>query len=259
MNQLEELYSFYENEGKEELRLVENGFHYLERLTASHYLNQVLKPNSRILDSCAGSGVYALDLVERGHRVTAGDIVPRNVELIKQAAQKNHSLEEIYCGDALDLSRFGSESFDAVLCMGALYHLDEEKDRRRVLEESVRVLRPGGFLFCTYMNRYAVILNNTVGSVENIQEILSFSKEGKEGIFYASTPEESQALMADLNLEIMNHVALDGISNFLYATTGRIDEEGLHRWYDYHFSVCEVPSLLGYSYHNLLIGRKRAV
>lgn len=95
--------------------------------------------------------------------------------------------------------------------------------------------------------------------MENIQEILSFSKEGKEGIFYASTPQESQALMADLNLEIMNHVALDGISNFLYATTGRIDEEGLHRWYDYHFFVCEVPSLLGYSYHNLLIGRKRAV
>ena len=95
--------------------------------------------------------------------------------------------------------------------------------------------------------------------MENIQEILSLSKEGKEGIFYASTPEESQALMADLNLEIMNHVALDGISNFLYATTGRIDEEGLHRWYDYHFSVCEVPSLLVYSYHNLLIGRKRAV
>lgn len=259
MKQLEELCSFYENEGKEELRLAENGFHYLERLTASHYLNQLLKPNSRILDSCAGSGVYALFLAEQGHKVIAGDIVPRNVELIKQAQQQNHSLEDVYCGDALDLSRFASESFDAVLCMGALYHLDEEKDRKRVIEESMRLLRPGGLLFCTYMNRYAVILNNTIGSVENIHEILSFSREGKEGIFYASTPEESQTLLTDLNLEIINHVALDGISNFLYATAGRIDEEGLKRWYDYHFSVCEVPSLLGYSYHNLLVGRKKSV
>lgn len=256
MDQFEQLSAFYENEGKEQLRFMEGGAHYLEFLTASRYLRRILRPGSHILDSCAGTGAYALLLARQGHIVTAGDIVPYNVRQMEEDQRQNPLLAEIYCGDALDLSRFAPESFDAVLCMGALYHLHDPEERRRAIAESLRVLRPGGFLACTYMNRYAVILNNTAGGLENVGEILSFAKEGSEGIFYASTPEESARLLTDFGVQVLCHVALDGISIFLHDTAGLIDDEGLRRWYDYHFAVCEVPSLLGYSYHNLLIGRK---
>ncbi len=256
MGRFEQLRSFYENEGKEELRLLKDGPQYLEFLTASRYLQQVLPPHSRILDSCAGTGVYALFLAEQGHKVTAGDLIPYNVQQMEHLQKGRPLLEEVYCGDALDLSRFSDESFDVVLCMGALYHLHEAADRRKVIAESLRVLRPNGLLVCTYMNRYAVILNDAFGDVENIEEILSFAQEGKEGIFYASTPEESEQMLRDFGVEILHHAALDGVSNFLHSTTGLINETGLKRWYAYHFAVCEVPSLLGYSYHNLLIGRK---
>ena len=72
-------------EGKEQFRFMEGSPHYLEFLTASHYLQGVLKSNSKILDTCAGTGAYALMLARQGHMVTAGDIVPYNVELMKQA------------------------------------------------------------------------------------------------------------------------------------------------------------------------------
>ncbi len=256
MKQFEQMQAFYENEGREQLRFMEGNPHYLEFLTASHYLLRTLKPGSRILDSCAGAGAYALLLARQGHMVTAGDIVPYNVELMEQAQSQEPLLSEIYCGDTLDLSRFAPESFDAVLCMGALYHLHDPAERQRAVSESLRVLKPGGILACTYMNRYAVILNNIAGDVENIDEILSFVQDGHEGIFYASTPEENIQLISDFGVQVLHHVALDGVSIFLHDTTGLISDEGLQRFKEYHFAVCEVPSLLGCSYHNLLIGRK---
>lgn len=255
MKRLEELQAFYENEGEEELRLMEEGPHYLEFLTATRYLNRYLLPSSRILDHCAGSGAYAFYLARQGHQVTAGDVVPYNVDCIREKQQQQPLLTDIYCGDALNLSRFADHSFDAVLCMGALYHLDKPQDRHQAVSESLRVLRPGGVFACTYMNRYGVILNDASGSLDNLDDILRFLAEGTEGIFYASTPEETQALMEEFGLEPLCHVALDGVSNLLHRTAGLLDDTGMKRWREVHQQSCEVPSLLGASYHNLYMGR----
>lgn len=253
---LDKLAAFYENEGEEELRLLPEGAHYLEFLTAARYLFRYLPAGCDILDSCAGTGAYAFYLAQQGHRVTAGDIVPYNVDRMRAKQAEAPRLAGLYQGDAGELSAFAGQSFDAVLCMGALYHMEEEAQRRRVVEESLRVLRDGGLLACTYMNRYAVILNNAVGPLDNLEEILRFAKDGREGIFYASTPEETAALLAGYGLEILCHVALDGVSNFLHTTAGLLDDTGFRRWREYHFAVCEVPSLLGCSYHNLILCRK---
>lgn len=258
MQHLEQLNAFYKNEGEEELRLQENGPQYLEFLTAVKYMEKFLPPNSKILDSCAGSGVYSFYLAKRGHAVTAGDIVPYNVNVISQKEKENRMLTVIYRGDARDLSRFADGSFDAVLCMGAFYHLHKEEERRRVVNESLRVLADNGLFFGTYMNRYAVILQNCKANLANIDEILRFAKDGREGIFYASTPEETERLMSSCGLKKLCHVALDGMGVFLYKTANLIDEEGLSKWREYHFAVCEEESLLGCGYHNMFIGRRSA-
>lgn len=257
MKDLKQLEKFYEDDGKEELRLQESSPQYIEFLVATKYLSQSLPPSARILDSCAGTGVYAFYLAEQGHRVTAGDVVRRNVEILRTIQEKSPLLAGVYEGDALDLSRFPPGSFDAVLCMGALYHLHAPADRRLVVEESLRLLPEGGLFACTYMNRYAVILNNMAGSLDNIGEVLEFVQRGVEGIFYASTPEETAGLMGACGLEPVCHVALDGMAAYLRESAGILDDTGLRRWRDYHLAVCEVPSLLGSSYHNLFIGRKR--
>lgn len=256
MKQFDELRAFYENEGDEELRLREESPHYIEFLTATRYLDKLLPPSCKVLDSCAGGGVYAFYLAERGHSVTAGDIVPRNVELLREKQRQRPLLAGIYRGDALDLSRFADGAFDAVLCMGALYHMVDPADRRRAVQESLRVLRPGGVLACTYMSRYGVILGDASGELGNLEDILRFIWEGTEGIFYASTPEETEALMAELGIEKLCHTALDGVANFLRHTAGLLNDTGVQRWRDVHFATCETPGLLGYSYHNLFVGRR---
>jgi hypothetical protein len=100
-------------------------------------------------------------------------------------------------------------------------------------------------------------LNNSAGSLENIDEILSYAENGLEGVFYASTPEEISALMNSRGIAPLAHVALDGLANFMGHTSGLLNKKGAERWRRYHFAACETPSLLGYSYHNMFIGKKQ--
>lgn len=61
-------------------------------------------------------------------------------------------------GDARNLD-FETDSMDAVLLLGPLYHLQERPDRIAALEESLRVLKPGGVLFCAAISRFASFLD----------------------------------------------------------------------------------------------------
>lgn len=258
MEPRDELRRFYENEGREEHRLAPNSIQHLEFLTAVRYLDRHLPKNSKVLDSCAGSGVYAYHLARQGHAVTAGDLIPYNVERILASRGDAPALAAVHQLDAANLSRFEDASFDAVLCMGALYHLLNEADREKAVAESLRVLRPGGVFAATYMNRYAVILNNLTPELENLDDMLQFSKRGVEGIFYASTPEEMKGLMADFGVEKLCHIPLDGMAFFLVHTAGLVQPSAFERWKEYHFAVCEDESNLGSSYHCIFIGRKPA-
>jgi hypothetical protein len=53
------------------------------------------------------------------------------------------------------------------------------------------------------------------------------------------------------------HAGLDGMACFMSQTSRLLNKKGAERWRRYHFAVCETPSLLGYSYHNMYIGKKR--
>ena len=256
MNHLDRVIGFYEGEGDEDLRLQPGGAHFLEYTTAMRYLLMHLPKGGKVLDSCAGTGAYAFALAGEGFPVTAGDIVPFNVETMRKKQHGRAALSEIYEGNALYLSGFGDGAFDGVLCMGALYHLPDEADRIRAVAEGLRVLRPGGVFAATYMNRYAVILNNSGGDLDNLDEILMYARDGLEGVFFASTPRETEKLMDDRGLEKLCHIALDGVVNFLHGTAGVLSHKGADRWSEFHKMTCEDPSLLGYSYHNLYIGRK---
>ncbi len=256
MENLQALEAFYTEESPEGLRLAKTSAQRLEFEVAEDTLRCFLPPACTLLDSCAGTGVYAFHLAGLGHRVTAGDFVACNVAAMEAENQKQPRLMGISQMDARNLSRFADESFDAVLCMGALYHLHEEADRAKVLAECRRVLRPGGLLFASYMNRFAVIQNNARGALENLDEIMQYLHSGIEGVFYASTPEAFTGFMEAGGFAQRRHLSMDGIANFLYATTGLIDEDGLNRWKSYHKATCEVPSLLGAGYHNLFVGQK---
>jgi SAM-dependent methyltransferase len=80
-------------------------------------------------------------------------IVPKHIDIIRDRISGNQSIRDIYVLDARDLSVFDDASFDAVLCMGAMYHLKDRNERRKVVSECLRVLKADGLLFSAYINR----------------------------------------------------------------------------------------------------------
>lgn len=253
---LENLIRYYEQEYKEDERLIKDRAHAVEFLTTVRYFDKVFPRDAKILDACAGTGAYSFYLAKGGHRVTAGDIVENNVSIIKEKQAKTPSLFEIYNGSVLDLSRFEDESFDVVLCMGAMYHLKNKCDREKAIEECLRVLKNDGIIVLSYINKYAVILNNYEDQIRNMDELLQYNIESHRDIFYATTPKEITTTMKDNGVKPLHNIATDGIGYLISSKINNSSEENYEKWLQLHFETCEEESLLGYSLHGLFIGSK---
>ena len=110
----------YENY-REEDRLTTNNARRIEFLTTSRIIDELIDGKKKILDCAAGTGIYAFHLADNGHDVTATDITPRHIEIIRDTlTTKNYQMQtEIL--DAANMSIFADESFDVVLNMGPFY------------------------------------------------------------------------------------------------------------------------------------------
>lgn len=109
-----------------------------------------LAPGARVLDVGCGTGVYL-------KRFAAMGLEPVGVEpapgMLETARRDNPGLE-IKLGVATELP-FADASFDAVTAIEVLRYLHVE-DVRRSFSEMLRVLKPGGFVFVTLVNRLAL-------------------------------------------------------------------------------------------------------
>lgn len=96
-----------------------------------------LKPGARVLEVGCGTGLLTEEIAKRGVKVFSLDI---SQELLKKARDKSGNREIVFfCSSAYELG-FAADSFDSVIGMSVLHHLDME----RALSEFHRILRKGG-------------------------------------------------------------------------------------------------------------------
>lgn len=200
----------YYNSYDEDGRLFRDHNHQLEWLTTMHYFNSVIPPRSRIFDGCAGTGNYAFALAGQGNHVVASDIVPRNVEIMRQKQMQKPLLQDIFEGDICQPNHYKDRYFDVVLCMGAFYHL-EEKARDRALEQCLRLLKSDGILVIAYINVMAALYLNLDANLENMEEILKCYDTGSFGdSFTYMLPEDIEKMARQRRLKILHHLSSDG-------------------------------------------------
>jgi len=153
-----EIASYYE-QGREADRLsVDRG--ELERVRTQSILARHLPPPpATIVDVGGATGVYAFPLAQAGYRVNLIEPVALHLEQARdRSAQSGVVLESIASGDARHLE-VGSETADAVLLLGPLYHLVERSDRVLAIREARRVLKPGGVLVAAAISRFASFID----------------------------------------------------------------------------------------------------
>ena len=154
------------------------------------------------------------------------------------------------------MSVFEDDSFDVVLCMGALYHLKSVEERQKCIAECLRVLKKGGIFVLAYINRNPCVLYQFFQKPKDIAFQSKLIETGDNGLFYAAGFDEIEKIILDFSLTKIRNIGVDGSAYPLQKKINRLSKKGFEDFVTYHFSVCEEPSVIGNSMHGLLIARK---
>lgn len=257
------LTSYYENYD-EEHRLTNFRRGKLEYLTTMGYIQAYLKPGDRILEIGAGTGRYSLALAEMGYEVTAVELVPHNLEILKSKITPEMKLTALE-GNALDLSMLQNDSFGMTLLLGPLYHLYTRADKERAISEALRVTKPGGIVMAAYcitegtMIEY-VFKRNMLGTMlgKELLDLKTFDlRSDPSELFDLVRKADIDRMMAGFPVQRLHYVATDGFSYFMRKELEEMDEQAFSVFLTYHLTVCENPDLVGATAHSLDIFRKR--
>ena len=260
MSYLEQYYNNYDEERR---LLSQHG--QVEYLTTMKYIRECLSGTDEpsILEVGAGTGRYSVTLSKQGYRVTAVELVPHNLEVLKSKLDGSEPITAIQ-GNALDLSVLPNASFDLTMLLGPMYHLYTREDKIRALAEAVRVTKPGGYILVAYCMNEPTVIQYVFG-LNHLHEVMELGmitpdwhcvSEPKE-IFELVRTEDIASLDAEFPVERIKLIAADGATNYRREYIDAMDEDTFSKWMEYHLTVCERQDLIGASHHTLDILKKK--
>lgn len=144
----ETITEFFDEIGEREWTRFEDGRTPLSSVaTHTRMLERHVRGGDRVLDAGCGPGRFTLELQRLGAHVTALDMSPVQLELLRQRVPD----VETHVGDITDLSRFADDTFDVTVCYGGplSYLLDHAE---RAVAELARVTKSGGHLIASVMS-----------------------------------------------------------------------------------------------------------
>ncbi|MDP9238212.1 MAG: methyltransferase domain-containing protein [Chloroflexota bacterium] len=231
-------------------------------------LDEYLPPApARVLDIGSGPGRYAIELTRRGYQVTLADISEAELALAREkATEAGVTLSAVTKADARDLRQFEDGGFDAVLLMGPLYHLLEESDRRRAVDEAVRVVRTDGIVMATNITRYAAIrFWAKHAPMQVVERRAVYDQQAATGKtpnavgftdLYLMRPAELAALFNGTGVVHIVTIACEGVVSMIREKLDELDGEPWDYWVDLNYRLGKDPDTHGLAEHLLYVGRK---
>ena len=133
--------------------------YYFERRLKRLQAEVPTNTNIAILDFGGGSGLFTLELQNKGyHNIHLLDLSPVQIQ---QAQEKG--LRNTHCGDENYLvQHFPAQSFDFVFLCDVIEHVENPP---AVLRKIHSILKPEGKIFLTYPNPYWVPVLNVLGNI----------------------------------------------------------------------------------------------
>jgi len=212
------------------------------------------KKDVRIADIGAGCGAYSIPLYNEGYDVTAIELVKHNLGVMK----KNCPNLKAYQGNAMDLKKLETDSFDLVLMFGPLYHLYNNDDKIKALLEAKRIVKKSGVTMVAYtMNEYSIL---TYGFKEgHIRECLENGSIDRDFHVRASevnlydyvTLSDIDALNRAAGLKRIGIFSPDGAADYMRISLNAMDEETFKLFIDYQKSICMRADLIGAGSHTV--------
>lgn len=256
---------------REWTRLIRDSYHRLELETTLFFLNKYLTKNSFILDAGSGPGRYTIELAKKGHNLVLLDLSEKNVELAKQKIKEEgveNKVKECIAGSITDLSRFKDNSFDSVLCLGgALSHIHPEKERKKVINELIRISKKNALIFVSVMGRLSIINLSLVVQNKEIKKkhFLDYSLTGDDFYWFGRKRyahyfllDELKKLFDTKKVKFITQVGLEGLGSSQISLINELNnnKKAWKNWIAVHQKYCTSPSVADVSNHFMVIYKK---
>ena len=124
-------------------------------LLVCEHLRRAGLSQPRILEVGCGTGWLSSKLVELGS-LSAIDLSPKAIEIARQ-----RHVQATFIADDFFAHDFGSEPFDAIVCIETLFYVP---DQPRFVAKLAELLRPGGFLGLSCINKFVYERSSDIGA-----------------------------------------------------------------------------------------------
>ena len=189
-----------------------------EKIVFKKYINK----DSKILDLGCGAGRTTINLFKNGYTNIIGlDIADKLIEFAKEYSKKNSLDIDFVVGDATKLN-YEDNTFDVVIfSFNGMQCIPGLENRRNVLKEVYRVLKPGGYYIFTahdrhdpnspqYLPFWEKIENDwkngiNESGVECLGDLITTDPAGEEAFIHFSTIDELKSFISEQPFEIVEY------------------------------------------------------
>lgn len=277
---LDKISKYYNaNVEREWQRLKRDSYHEIEFEVTNAFLAKFLPKTSTVVDVGCGPGRYAIELIRQGHSVALADLSAKSIDHAKSridAEGLGNNLLGAHVMSATNLGSLGEGIFDACLLFGPLYHLLKMEDRRQVIADARKVVRPGGLVFAAIINRLCPIRDFMFGRIDEF--VVDIAEKPDElfdlahnGLFVTSVPDpnfpdayfseldEVPKMFSENGIDLVETFGCEGMAAHLDEKTDKIAANPI-AWKNFLkllVTTATTPTAIGASEHVVFVGKVR--
>jgi SAM-dependent methyltransferase len=244
----------------------------IEFVSTLRLMDKYFPKQGRVCDIGGGTGRYTIELLRKGYLVTLFDLSDEEIRLAGiQLNKYGLSAEQLIIGDARDMSMFASDTFDAALLLGPIYHVIEPQERAKALQELKRILKPQGVAIIAYLNSWGIIKTGIVDFSDWYKDVSFLHSMLSEHTFpgqtlsgftecYWSTPEAALREIEQAGLEVVNYAGAESFVGGMGVLLERLaidDPEAYENIVQLAAETCELKQYKDSTDHLHIIARKK--
>ena len=171
--------------------------HIINPLRVNFIKEKTELKNKNILDVGCGGGLLTESLFDFGAKVIGIDAAGPGIEVAKLHAEQNKKNIDYYEKTAEELNEEKSECFDIVTCLEVLEHVP---DPRSLVNTCVSLLKPGGLLFLSTINKNP---RSWITAIIGAEYIFNILPKGTHEFDKFIKPSSLASFVRDANAEVI--------------------------------------------------------